>query len=157
MVSLVSVIELNFRSSDKNPLENTFLRQHTKTGQTSPFLGFIKKNQVSCPLYFGLRNPKMVSDLKLDLVMMTSQRRPNVHLMGNPAVNQQLPSTKTYYSPLCTLVYVTNNKGNNAASIWNFTSINPVKDKVAKWIYAHFYTIDLNEFWCFQVLSQCQK
>ena len=28
----------------------------------------------------------MVSDLKSDLVMMSSQPRPNVHLMGNPAV-----------------------------------------------------------------------
>ena len=28
----------------------------------------------------------MISDLKSDLVMTTSQRRPNVHLMGNPAV-----------------------------------------------------------------------
>ena len=28
----------------------------------------------------------MVSDLKLDLVMMSSQQRPNVNLMGNPAV-----------------------------------------------------------------------
>ena len=28
----------------------------------------------------------MASDLKSDLVMTSSQRRPNVHLMGNPAV-----------------------------------------------------------------------
>ena len=28
----------------------------------------------------------MASDLKLDLVMMTSQQDPNVQLMGNPAV-----------------------------------------------------------------------
>ena len=27
----------------------------------------------------------MVSDLKPDLVMASTQRRPNVHLMGNPA------------------------------------------------------------------------
>ena len=30
----------------------------------------------------------MVSDLKLNLVIMTSQRRPNVQLSGNPAVFQ---------------------------------------------------------------------
>ena len=28
----------------------------------------------------------MVSDLKSDLVMMSYQQRPNVHLIGNPAV-----------------------------------------------------------------------
>ena len=28
----------------------------------------------------------MVSDLKSDLVMTSSQRRPNIHLKGNPAV-----------------------------------------------------------------------
>ena len=36
----------NFRSlgSDKKPLENTFLRRHAKTSQTSPILGFTKKS-----------------------------------------------------------------------------------------------------------------
>ena len=34
----------------------------------------------------GLNNPKMVSDLKLDLFMTTFQRCPNVHLKGNSAV-----------------------------------------------------------------------
>ena len=32
----------------------------------------------------------MVSDLKSDLVMTTSQRRSDVHLMGNPAVSFSL-------------------------------------------------------------------
>ena len=33
----------------------------------------------------------MVSDLKLDLVMTPCQRRPDVHLMGNPAVEAYVP------------------------------------------------------------------
>ena len=43
----------------------------------------LQKTQVTCPV---LRNPKLVSDLKLDLVMMTSQQSPNFYLMSNPAV-----------------------------------------------------------------------
>ena len=55
-----------------------------------PVFRFYQKNQVSCPVQFGLGNPKMVSDLKSDLVMTSSQRRPNVHLIGNPAVLKTL-------------------------------------------------------------------
>ena len=50
-----------------------------------PVLRFDKK-QVTCPVYFGLRNPKLVSNVKLNLVMTTSQWRPNVQLSGSPAV-----------------------------------------------------------------------
>ena len=32
----------------------------------------------------------MVSDLKMDLVMTSSQRRPNVQLISNPAVDTHL-------------------------------------------------------------------
>ena len=37
-------------------------------------------------MQYGLRNPKLVSDLKSDRVMTLSQRGPNLQLMGNPAV-----------------------------------------------------------------------
>ena len=40
----------------------------------------------------------MVSDLKLNLVMMSSQRRPNVHRMGNPAVGASLPANQSWMS-----------------------------------------------------------
>ena len=40
----------------------------------------------------------MVSDLKSDLVMTTSQRHPNVHLMGNLAVLKiNLPTNQESY------------------------------------------------------------
>ena len=49
---------------------------------------FYKKNQVHCLVKFGLRNPKLVSDLNSDLIMMTSQQRPNVQLPVNPVVTK---------------------------------------------------------------------
>ena len=33
-----------------------------------PVLGFYTKKQVTCPVQFGLKNPKLASDLKSDLL-----------------------------------------------------------------------------------------
>ena len=41
----------------------------------------------------------MASDLKSDLVMTSFQRRPTVHLMGNPAVNKNVPGRYELSSP----------------------------------------------------------
>ena len=42
-----------FKPLTKNPLENTFLRRHAKTGLTSPFLGFTKKIKELAPCSLG--------------------------------------------------------------------------------------------------------
>ena len=46
----------------------------------TPSVSFLLPHRIGtpiCPVSSGLRNPKMVSDLKSDLVMTTSQRGPN--------------------------------------------------------------------------------
>ena len=58
----------------ENPLENTFSRKL----RNEPVFRFYEKNQVLFQVLFGLRNPKMASDVKSDLVMTPLQRRLDV-------------------------------------------------------------------------------
>ena len=46
----------------------------------------LQKRSSNMPVWLGLRNPKMISKLKSDLVMTTPPQYPNVQLKGNPAV-----------------------------------------------------------------------
>ena len=84
-ISSSQLLSSIFEALTKNPLENTFLRRHAKPGQTSPLLGFTTNIKYVARVVWA-EESKNVSDLKSDLVMTSYQRRPNVRLMGNPAV-----------------------------------------------------------------------
>ena len=55
---------------------NKINKKNAKTGEMSPLLG-LPKNQVGCPVVSGLRNPKLVSDLKSDLCSKSYDGGPN--------------------------------------------------------------------------------
>ena len=75
------------RSLDrKKPGKHFFQGEKRKLVKRGHF-EVLRKKSSNMPHAFGLGNPKIASDLKLDLIMTASQRGPNVQLMGNPDVH----------------------------------------------------------------------
>ena len=83
----------------------------------------------------------MVSDLKSDLVMTTFQRRPNVHLMGNPAVSkQELPGTDFLVIEIPCFCGGSNVSGDNVGHLLFMRDTKRAKQHKFKWYQKEEFT-----------------